>query len=81
MMPAWKGYYRGATPEPLGHLAPWIHMGGTDPIQAMYYKQTFLFLMMELFRYRYRQDLKRLGVKAWLYATARLRMFCISDFQ
>lgn len=29
-----------------------------DKNDAMYYKQTFLFLMMELFRYRYRQDLK-----------------------
>ena len=29
--------------------------------EAMYYKQTFLFLMMELFRYRYRQDLQHLG--------------------
>ena len=24
--------------------------------EVMYYKQTFLFLLMELFRYRYRQD-------------------------
>eukprot|EP00434_Breviolum_minutum_P023335 symbB.v1.2.020585.t1/scaffold1691.1/size105682/2 len=29
-----------------------------DKNDAMYYKQTFLFLMMELFRYRYRQDLQ-----------------------
>ena len=28
---------------------------------AMYYKQTFLFLMMELFRYRYRHDIQLLG--------------------
>ena len=32
--------------------------------EAMYYKQTFLFLMMELFRYRYRQDLQTLGIRS-----------------
>ncbi len=33
--------------------------------EAMYYKQTFFFLMMELFRYRYRQDLQHLDPESW----------------
>lgn len=43
--------------------------------EAMYYKQTFLFLMMELFRYRYRQAYqKRLQTAACAMCTDQYRV-------
>eukprot|EP00930_Biecheleria_cincta_P032599 TRINITY_DN22603_c0_g4_i1.p1 TRINITY_DN22603_c0_g4~~TRINITY_DN22603_c0_g4_i1.p1 ORF type:complete len:785 (+),score=92.12 TRINITY_DN22603_c0_g4_i1:254-2356(+) len=43
--------------------------------EAMYYKQTFLFLMMELFRYRYRQSYqKRLQTAACAMCTELYRV-------
>lgn len=43
--------------------------------EAMYYKQSFLFLMQDLFRYRYRQELwKRREVAACALCTERRRL-------